>query len=289
MKILVAGATGFFGKKFISIFSHFPEYEILGTHYSQCRGSTTFMHIAHDKCVDALFDYYKPNIVIHPVAIPDPDTCDREIASAISTNILGTFNIANACKRVGAKLIYISTDYVFSGNKLGYNEDEVPDPISFYGSTKATAEHIIKTILDNYYIVRFPLFYGYNDVTDREIWTSKVINTLQKGELLEADNTQIRYPTLLDDVVLAIAHLLEHNYLPGVYHFQNNEPLTKYQFALKIAERFYLPTASLRAVCKVRSNRAMNSSLNMNKITDFKLNDVIAGLNIMKHQMEKDR
>lgn len=289
MKILVTGSTGFFGKKFMSIFSRFPEYELLGTHYSSCRGSTAYMHVGHADCVNALFDYYKPDVVVHPVAIADPDTCDREVIKAINTNVIGTTNVANACKRVGAKMIYISTDYVFSGNKLGYDENDVPDPLSFYGSTKAMGEHVIKTILDNYYIVRFPLFYGYNDKEDREIWTSKVINTLSKGELLEADNTQIRYPTLLDDVVLAIAYLLEHNYLPGVYHFQNNEPLTKYEFALKIAERFYFPTSTLRPVCNVRPNRAMNSSLNMNKITNFRLNGVIAGLDIMKHQMEKDR
>jgi len=137
-------------------------------------------------------------------------------------NYFGTKNVIKACRRVGSKLIYISTDYVFDGEKGNFSEADECKPVNFYGETKLRAEQEALT-LDNSIILRFDILYGYNGPDKPNGFFGKII----KCDQLQVNADQKRHPLLVDDVGSAIQVLLEGDY-SGIYHLAGLDIISKY-------------------------------------------------------------
>ena len=96
-----------------------------------------------------------PDCIIHLAAFVDTFGCENDIKKALDINVIGTTNVVKACLNLDCKLVYVSSEYVFSGNKGNYTIDDRLDPINVYGKTKAAAEYIASTA-PNYQIIRAP-------------------------------------------------------------------------------------------------------------------------------------
>jgi len=175
---------------------------------------------------------FKPTTVIHTVALSDPDTCERKKDAAEQTNHIGTKNIVSACRKIGARLDYISTVYVFDGIQGGYTEDDKPNPINWYGETKRRAEDEVAT-LPQFGIFRFDKLYGYNGIGKPNDDISKILN----GQPFEVNSDQIRQPLFVDDVATAL-QLIQGNSANGVFHLAGPDKLTKYELTKKLAKLF---------------------------------------------------
>jgi dTDP-4-dehydrorhamnose reductase len=119
------------------------------------------LDITDADAVKRSFDESRPDRVIHLAAISNIDTCERDHELADAVNVSGTRNVAEAAAAVGARLVSISTDNVFDGKSGGYTEDDAPNPINYYGRTKAMGEQIVVASSPTALAVRIPLTLGF--------------------------------------------------------------------------------------------------------------------------------
>jgi len=146
MKIFVTGGNGYLGKVLISYLQ--KDYDVFAPSSKECN------ILDLDNLSKIIIDF-EPDMVIHLAAFVDTFGCEEHKINALDTNVLGTLNIVKACMYLNCKFVYISSEYVFSGNRGQYTINDRLDPINIYGKTKAAAEYIVST-LSNYQIIRAP-------------------------------------------------------------------------------------------------------------------------------------
>lgn len=193
----------------------------------------------------AVFNYLqklRPEVVIHAAAYTDVDGCESNVAEAMGVNVTGTRHLALACRDVGAKLIYYSTDYVFDGKRdRPYVEDDEPAPQTVYGKSKLAGERAILDVLTDYAILRITWVYGAtggNFVKTMLRIGKGQVQARQRGDKyasLKVVDDQIGNPTWTRDVVRQTARVLRDN-LRGLFHASSEEQCSWYKFAREIFE-----------------------------------------------------
>lgn len=177
---------------------------------------------------------YNPDVIIHSAAYTAVDKAETEIELADKVNHLATAEIAKYCKKYRAKLIAVSTDYVFDGkSSVPLKEDTAENPINVYGETKLNGEQAIKAIFPDAIIVRTSWLYsiyGNNFV-------KTVLRFMNERDEISVINDQIGSPTYALDLAKAIVHIIDYKmWTPGVYHFSNEGEISWYDFAVAIRE-----------------------------------------------------
>jgi len=188
-----------------------------------------------------------PEVIIHTAALVKPDVCEQRKSDASAVNTLGAANVIAAAEKVGAHLVHISTDLVFSGERNPCRTDDPVCPVNHYGLTKAAAETAVRSSSLNWAIVRTSIIYGPRKFAFLESFSDKVIETLRSGETMSAFTDQRRCPIPawnLADVLLEIAD----RRLTGIYHAVCQEPSTRYEFARKVAEVFGLDASLIKPI-----------------------------------------
>lgn len=171
-----------------------------------------------------------PAAVMNCAAYTNVDACETDSARAFSANAEGVKNLARACRKAGAKLFHISTDYVFDGTKNGpYTEDDPPNPISVYGRSKLAGEHYVRELLDSYVIIRTEWLYG----SQGSHFVGRIQQLARERDVLQVVNDQTGSPTWTEDLGRAIKALLM---VPsqGIYNITNAGACTWFDFARKI-------------------------------------------------------
>jgi dTDP-4-dehydrorhamnose reductase len=174
--------------------------------------------------------------------------------------------VKDACVRVGAKLILVSTDYVFDGDKGNYAETDEPKPISFYGLTKLEAERVAASTSPNFLIIRTSVLYGWHPT--KLNFATWILKGLRERQTLKVVNDHINSPTFADNLAEAIRKAIERN-SQGILHIAGNERISRFEFARRLAERFGLDEALLIPV-EMRdlnwvARRPRDSSLDVGK------------------------
>lgn len=291
MKGIILGASGFLGKKIYSGLK--KKYELIGIDKSQDSQEDKNQYIL-DVTDKASFIGFLENknfdFVIDTVAIADPEECIRDKEKTRLINIDHVIWLCDYLKRAGKKLIYISSDFVFDGSSPPYSEDSLPLPINFYGETKLAAEKIVLRNSGNV-ILRLQVLYGYNSPGDKLNFFSKIYKSPTEGKTVYLDDVRKRCPTFIDDVPGAIGILLEKN-AEGIYHLCNSRPITHYEFGLKVAKEFGMPTNLIKKkgidpnkTCK----RPLNNHLTCEKIEKLgcKISNIDEALKKIHQQMIK--
>lgn len=178
----------------------------------------------------------KENNILNVQAINSDDW--KDLNSAFAVNVVGTKNIAESCVATRKKLLYISTDYVFSGKtKDVYTEESVPDPVNYYGLTKYWGEQVVKSICPDAIISRIAVPYGSNSTKKMDV-VSRIRKRLEKNEEVLGIEDQSITPTLIDDIAYAIRLLFEKN-VSGIVHIVGSSHLSPFEIALAIADIFH--------------------------------------------------
>jgi dTDP-4-dehydrorhamnose reductase len=146
MRIFVTGGNGHLGKVLVDYLQ--KDHDVLAPNSKECNILNTY------SLYKTIKDF-NPNIVIHLAAFVDTFGCEERRIDALDINVLGTLNMVEACMYLDCKFIYISSEYVFGGDKGNYTVNDRLDPINVYGKTKAAAEYIV-SVLSNYQIIRAP-------------------------------------------------------------------------------------------------------------------------------------
>ena len=173
-----------------------------------------------------------PQVVINCAAYTNVDLAETEKEKCRLINTVGVENLVLICKKIGAILVHISTDYVFDGTKESYDENDSRNPINYYGKTKADAEDFIEKNLKSYYIVRTSWLVGKNG---KNFVETIIKNALERGALSVVDD-QIGRPTFTKDLSGAIVLLLDKKKPFGIYNITNFGKCSWFEFAKKIVQ-----------------------------------------------------
>ena len=239
MKLLITGASGLYGNKLAQIATQ-KGYEVYSG-YNKGKpafGYPTQLDVINKKHVEKVFKQIKPKIVVHAASLTNVDTCETDKQLAWKTNVEGTKNIVMEAKKHQSFLIYISTDYVFNGEKGNYTETGKPDPINYYGETKFKAEQQVKT-LKKYCIARTSVMYGTTPSAGKTNFAIWVINQLKNNQKIRIATDQQTSPTLNSSLAEMTLEIAERQ-LNGIYHLSGATQITRYDFAKKISITFKL-------------------------------------------------
>jgi dTDP-4-dehydrorhamnose reductase len=173
---------------------------------------------------------FQPDVVIHPAAYTDVDGAEREPELANRVNVWGTQNVALACQKAAAPLVYLSTNEVFGGRAdRPYREWDVPNPISSYARSKAAGERVVRTLLQRFYIVRVAWLFAPGGSN----FVSKIVAAADSHGALRVVDDEFGNPTYAPDAAEAIARLIETGHY-GIYHLTNSGICSRYEFAREI-------------------------------------------------------
>ncbi|MHA2052901.1 MAG: SDR family oxidoreductase, partial [Candidatus Hodarchaeales archaeon] len=185
------------------------------------------------KSVSKVFDKIKPEIVIHTAALPNVNFCETNKPLAKMINLTGSKNIIKACKSHGAKLIFISTDYVFDGREGPYSEEAETNPLNLYGKLKLETELEMRRTLNDYLIIRTTNVYGYDP--ESKNFVMFILETLKEGKEVIVANDQYGNPTYVKDLSKAIMELILKRKV-GVYNVAGPDNINRVEFARIIAD-----------------------------------------------------
>lgn len=173
---------------------------------------------------------FKADVVINCAAFTNVDGCETNMDAAFKVNALGARNLAIVCEEVGAKLVHVSTDYVFSGvGTVPFKEFDKTEPKSAYGTTKLLGENYVREFCSKYFIVRTSWLYGYNG--NNFVYT--MIKLAKANDSIKVVNDQKGNPTNANDLAYHILKLIKTDEY-GVYHCTGEGECSWYDFAKKI-------------------------------------------------------
>jgi len=236
MKILVVGAKGQLGTEIMNCFKQgFTELgvpDVLKLNNFVRGIDVDELDITDGNSVKKLFSDEKFEAVINCAAYTNVDGCEEHKDDAFKVNSLGAKNLAAACEYIGAKLIHVSTDYVFSGvGNAPFAEFEICAPRSAYGSTKRLGEQYVENFCTRYFIVRTAWLYGYSGKN----FVKTIMNAAKKYGKLKVVNDQLGNPTNAADLAHHLLKLLTTEEY-GIYHGTGNGVCSWFDFAKKIVE-----------------------------------------------------
>ncbi len=265
MKVLVTGVGGQLGYDVI---------KALGKRNIDCIGADraefdiTDFEAAHKYITD-----YMPEAVVHCGAYTAVDKAEDEPELCHLVNAVGTENIAKICKEINAKMIYISTDYVFDGSKDGYHEvDDEPNPINVYGKTKLAGEKVVQEILEKYFIVRISWVFGING-------NNFIKTMLRLGEERSELNVvadQVGSPTYTADLAPLLVDMIQTEKY-GIYHATNEGECSWAEFAeeiFKVAGMDVKVNYITTAEYPTKARRPLNSRMEKKKLEECGFNKI---------------
>jgi dTDP-4-dehydrorhamnose reductase len=241
-RIIITGANGMLGQRAVEYYSSKENIELLASSVEDKSVIDSADYIScdiksRDKIKKVIYDYC-PDFIIHTAAFTNVDLSEKMREDAWKINVKGVEYIAEAARAIDAQIIHISTDYIFDGKNGPYHENDLPNPIGYYGRTKLASENALKISGTLFTILRTNVLYGFarNSRPDFVRW---VINSLTKKERIRIVKDQINNPTFIDDLVQAINKIIEFK-KTGIYNIGGKEFLSRLEFTNRIADYFKL-------------------------------------------------
>lgn len=294
-RLLIIGASGLLGSKlFVQAAGKF---EVRGTYNPDVDGRTAWrlepIDIGSKDEVERLFNKLQPECVILTAAMTNVDACEKQPFMANRVNASGPELVARCCKKLGARLVHVSTDYVFDGSKSRrYTEDDMPRPVSAYGSTKLAGEKAVIATIPGSVIARPAVLYGWNPIEDKDNFVVWVLKKLRAGQRATLFEDQWISPTFADDLAKTLLELLEKD-VSGVWHVSGPDCLDRPTCGRMIAEAFELdkgliypaPSASVPLPAK----RPRYSCLDVSKVEKLLNRKMVTFEDGLKQMREQER
>lgn len=290
--VLIAGGSGLLGVNWAHAIRHRFQV-ILGLHARkvELRGTRSLQLNLHS--VDELlkqFEEIKPEIVIHAAGLASVEKCEADPKLARQLNITLASNMAKVCAFFHVPFVHISTDHLFSGESIFFDESEITSPINIYGKTKAEAEMRVFEENPDALVIRTN-FYGWG-TSYRKSFSDNIIEYLRCGKKLELFEDVFYTPILAETLVHATHDLIDLK-ARGIFNVVGDTSLSKFDFGIKLAKEFCLDVALIKpSLISTRINlvgRPKNMSLKNKKAVEIlgrKLGSIDEQL-MQLHQQEK--
>lgn len=253
MKILITGANGLLGQNAAKQFVN-AGYDVFATGRGASRLPSfdrpyTYLDIEltdRNRVFGEVVSIH-PDVILHTAAMAQPDDCEMNQAACYDSNVNATKYLADVAETIGARLIFLSTDFIFSGESGPYKEEDIPAPVNYYGQTKWEAEQYVMQGKVNWAIVRTVLVYGNILKGTRSNIVTWVKDNLEKKRQIKVVSDQIRTPTFVEDLVYGIQLIIEKE-KKGIYHISGKEVLTPFDIAVQVTDYFGLDKSLMERV-----------------------------------------
>lgn len=267
-KYLVTGSSGFIGKRLLHLL---PKSQILGVYLNNPPPANPLkqrIYVRHDLTKPLsrkVFREFKGRVVIHSAAYTHINKCElgRELGSeslAWKGNIVVTQNIIDYCREYNKKLVFLSTECVFSGEKEEYFETDKKEPKNWYGYTKSVAEDLIFNSGIKHLVIRGVVGYGQNGMGSNII-QSLVNNLIYSGKASAVTDQKISF-TYVDDIIKGSIALLKKR-STGTFHIAGSQIATPYEMALMICKRLKISQKKVKPVTMVQFFGKDNANLRL--------------------------
>jgi len=237
MKSLIVGASGQVGGLLLRSCTA-RGFDCIGTSFKSPRDGLVPLDIRDAAAVDAMVQDFKPDVVFLPGALTFVDYCQLHPEECFAINVDGTANMARAVRRSGSRMVFFSTEQVFSDSPDAYPEDAPTAPVNTYAESKVRAEQEVRTILpDSGLILRASWVYGPE--IQRKNFLYRAVSTLRAGKRLQVPSDQFGQPTYSVDLATTALALLQKG-LSGTFHTVGPKHINRLEFAELIAKEFGL-------------------------------------------------
>lgn len=241
-RILITGASGFLGHNMALGLA--VEHQVFACYLRNLPEAASVRAIPLDVTqpveVSEQLRRLHPELVVHAAAISQPDRCEKGPEEARKVIVEGTRHVARAARRVGCRLVHISTDLVFDGKRGNYTEEDPVAGINVYSSAKIEAEAVVRSIMPAAVILRVSILYGVGNPAHPGFMDT-VILSWRSGRPMRFYTDQIRTPTFAPQVAEAVRLILDRRDVRGTFHLGGADRLSRYDFAVLLAGRIGAP------------------------------------------------
>ncbi len=263
-KLLVTGISSFLGKE-LALFRQ-KEWQITGLYNTKAveypNVNCLRCDITNEEKLNQTFNKIQPDAVIHLAAISNPNYCELHPEESLEVNVTASAQLAQLCNELQIPMVFTSTDLVFDGENAPYSEMDILKPQMIYGKHKAEAEKQILENNEKAIIARFPVIFGNGGFMKN--W----VKTLKEGGTIAAFTDEYRSMISATSAIEGLFILLDQK-VKGIWHFGGKERISRYDFALKMASAFNLPTKkiipALRKEVSMPAARPGDVSMNQRK------------------------
>jgi len=290
MKIFITGGSGLLGYRLAEIAQE-RGYDVYSgyCHNKPESGKPVKFDLANVDSIINAMNEVKPDVVIHSAALTDVDRCEVEKELAYKVNVEGTKAVAELAKKLNSFMVYISTDYVFDGERGMYKEDDETNPVNYYGYTKLLGEKHCQ----GFCIARTCVIYGAKPASGKVNFALWLINKLEREENVKIVTDQYITPTLNTNLAKMVLELAERR-IGGIFHLAGATRVSRFEFAREIAKEFGLNESLISPSRMDELNwiakRPRDSSLDVSKANKYlkeKPYDLGKALEILRKEVEK--
>lgn len=265
--MLVIGGTGLVGNALLRAWMARGARVSAATYHCHPSGSFLQLDMRDEGKVRSFLAAHRPTVAAVPAANPFVDYCELHPGETREVNVKGTLNVARACREIGARMIFYSSDYVFDGVKGTYTEEDAPSPINEYGRQKAEAEAGVLACDPKNLVLRTSGAYGWQ--WEPKNFVLQVRNNLSEGRKMRVA-AGVRYnPTYVENLAEITAGLVAER-AGGIFHVVGAEEIDRFEFATRVARAFGLDASLLERVSaaefKAPAARPKESSLITEKV-----------------------
>ena len=235
IRLLLVGGCGFVGGNIAKMAHGSMDVVIGGRHHHPNLGHIPFqlLDITDRKQVFDTMDHVKPEFVINAAAVSNIDFAEKNRELARKVNVAGAAYLAEGCMLHKAKYLYFSSDAVFDGMEQHYREEDIPNPVNYYGETKAEAERVVLSTWARSVVVRVSLVLGY-PVTNGNAFYVSLEKRLKSGDELAFSTEEYRTPVDVLTLAESVLEFAENDY-QGIIHIGCTESINRYELARKVA------------------------------------------------------
>lgn len=258
MKVLVTGVKGQLGYDVVRELQS-RGHEAIGVDIEE-------MDITDETAVSRVMEETAPEAVIHCSAFTAVDRAEEERELCYKVNVQGTENIAKMCQKLGCKMLYLSTDYIFSGEgQRPWEPEDTPSPLNAYGQSKYQGEVALRQYVDKYFIVRISWVFGINGNN----FIKTMLRLGKENGAVKVVDDQIGSPTYTFDLAKLLVDMIETEQY-GAYHATNEGICSWYEFAKEIFQEANMKEVTVTPVSSeefpVKAKRPKNSRMSKEKL-----------------------
>jgi len=288
MKILITGSNGLLGQKLVDKLRKKEDIELVATalgpdRYPFAEGYIyDSLDIGNETEVTTIIQKHKPDCIINTAAMTNVDACETDHEGCDKLNVHAVKYLAEAAEENGARLIHLSTDFIFDGTHGPLKEDEEPKPLSYYGNSKYIGEQMVQQYCSKWAILRTVLVYGVVHNMSRSNIVLWVKSSLEKNTTINVVDDQFRTPTLAEDLADGCILAATKN-AQGIYNICGKEFMSIYDLAHRIAEHWQLNKTLIRRA----QSADINQPAKRPPITGFNIAKAREELGYEPHSLEE--
>ena len=284
--ILITGSNGLLGQKLVHLFKE--KNNVIASSKGSCLISNQSDFIYHslditdEEAIFETFEKYKPDAVINTAAMTNVDGCEDQKELCDKINVRAVEYLSKACEQYDTHLIHISTDFIFDGENGPYSEDDIANPLSYYGLSKWKSEKVLQDSSCKWAILRTIILYGTAENLQRNnivLWGRKA---LKEGQTLNIIDDQFRSPTLAEDLAQACRLVVEKQ-ATGIYNASGKDIMSIYEMVERMADFYQCDKSQINRI----SSSTLNQKAKRPPKTGFLLNKIINQLGYVPHSFEE--